>query len=63
MNAGKQKPWARDRITAGFVLDIAPLRLGYRYAMFYHGDREDDYLFGATLAVRLGNDLRRWDDV
>lgn len=58
----EQKPWARDRITAGFVLDIAPLQLGYRYAMFYRGDREDDYMFGATLAVRLGNDLRRWDD-
>ena len=56
-----RKPWAKDRITAGFVLDIRSI-LPYRYAMFYHGDNEDDYLFGASLAVAFSNDLVHWVD-
>ena len=34
----------------------------YKYAMFYHGDNEDEYLFGASLAVAFGNDLINWCD-
>lgn len=57
----EKKPWAKDRITAGFVLDISSIS-PYRYAMFYHGDREDDYLFGASLAVSFSNDLANWSE-
>lgn len=56
-----EKPWAKDRITAGFVLDISQMNTGYKYAMFYHGDMEDDYIFGASLAVVFSNDLKKWD--
>ncbi len=57
----KNKPWAKDRITAGFVIDVSSIS-PYKYAMFYHGDNEDDYLFGATLAVVFSNDLCVWYD-
>ncbi|MBQ9228197.1 MAG: hypothetical protein IJ168_05125 [Eubacterium sp.] len=55
-----KKPWAKDRITAGFVIDISELNLGRKYAMFYHGDNEDRYLYGATLAVATSDDIRSW---
>ncbi|MCM1115028.1 MAG: hypothetical protein NC397_05980 [Clostridium sp.] len=57
----KNKPWAKDRITAGFVLDISEMHMGYKYAMFYHGDMEDNYIFAASLAVAFSNDLKEWD--
>lgn len=57
----EKKPWAKDRITAGFVVDISSIS-PYRYAMFYHGDNEDDYLFGASLAVSFSNDLINWHE-
>lgn len=56
-----EKPWARDRITAGFVLDISTMDIGYKYAMFYHGDMEDNYIFGASLAITFSNDIKQWD--
>ena len=55
----QDKPWAKDRITAGFVIDATSIS-PYKYAMFYHGDNEDDYLFGASLAVTFSNDLKIW---
>ena len=39
-------PWAKDRITAGFVIE----HNGKTY-LFFHGDNEDNYLFGASLAI------------
>lgn len=56
------KPWAKDRITAGFVLDISTFNVPYKYAMFYHGDNEDNYLFGASLAVSFANNFTDWTD-
>ncbi|MCM1286007.1 MAG: hypothetical protein NC213_06235 [Acetobacter sp.] len=56
-----KKPWAKDRITAGFVIDISKMNIGYNYAMFYHGDMEDHYIFGASLAVTFSNDLKIWN--
>jgi len=53
------KPWAKDRITAGFVVDVSSIS-PYKYAMFYHGDNEDDYLFGASVAVAFSNNLSEW---
>ena len=55
----QDKPWAKDRITAGFVTDASSLS-PYKYAMFYHGDNEENYLFGASLAVTFNNDLKNW---
>ena len=55
----QDKPWAKDRITAGFVTDSSSI-LPYKYAMFYHGDNEENYLFGASLAVTFSNDLKNW---
>lgn len=42
--------WAKDRITAGFVLEL-PEEYDSRYALFFHGDNEEKHLFGASLAV------------
>jgi hypothetical protein len=56
------KPWAKDRITAGFVIDIGSINDKYKYAMFYHGDEESNYLFGASLAVAFSNNLYNWVD-
>ncbi len=55
----ENKPWAKDRITAGFVIDVSGVS-PHKYAMFYHGDNEDDYLFGASLAVAFSDDLADW---
>lgn len=57
----EEKPWAKDRITAGFVIELNGI-LPYKYAMFYHGDNEDNYIFGASLAVAFSNDLMNWYD-
>ncbi len=48
--------WAKDRVTAGFVLEL-PEDYKYRYALFFHGDNEEKQLFGASLAVTLFNSL------
>ncbi len=55
----ENKTWAKDRITAGFVIDASSIS-PHKYAMFYHGDNEDDYLFGASLAVAFSDDLADW---
>ncbi len=55
----ENKPWAKDRITAGFVIDVSGVS-PHKYAMFYHGDNEADYLFGASLAVAFSDDLADW---
>lgn len=57
----ENKPWAKDRITAGFVIDASSIS-PYKYAMFYHGDNEDAYLFGASLAVAFSDDLINWSE-
>lgn len=57
----ENKPWAKDRITAGFVIDASSIS-PYKYAMFYHGDNEDAYLFCASLAVAFSDDLINWSE-
>lgn len=57
----QDKPWAKDRISAGFVLEVSNVS-PYKYAMIYHGDNEENYLFGASLAVTFSNDLCVWYD-
>ena len=43
--------WAKDRVTAGFALEHDG-----ELMLFFHGDNEDDYLFGASIAL-----IRRFD--
>lgn len=57
----ENKPWAKDRITAGFVIDTSSIS-PYKYAMFYHRDNEDAYHFGASLAVAFSDDLINWSE-
>lgn len=33
----------------------------YKYIMFFHGDNEDNYLFGASMGVAFSNDLVNWE--
>lgn len=53
--------WAKDRITAGFVLVMSKENFKYKYIMFFHGDNEDDYLFGASMGIAFSNDLVNWE--
>ena len=53
--------WARDRVTAGFFLPREQL-------LFFHGDNEEDFVFGASVAlIRHANlsvlypGLKEWD--
>lgn len=57
----KKWTWAKDRITAGFVLDLTKEKLPFKYAMFFHGDNEDSFLFGASIGIAFGNDLINWE--
>ncbi len=52
--------WAKDRITAGFVLNMSKENFKYKYIMFFHGDNEDNYLFGASMGIAFSNDLVNW---
>ena len=52
----KEWQWAKDRVTAGFVLKL-PNDYKYQYALFFHGDNEEKHLFGASLAVTLFNKI------
>ncbi len=56
-----QWPWAKDRLTAGFVLDLTEVENMGCYLLFFHGDNEDAYPFGATLAMAYGYDLQNWN--
>jgi len=55
-------PWAKDRITAGFILDLAGEPEIGCYLMFYHGDNERDgaFLFGASIGMAVTQDLRNF---
>ena len=48
----EHEPWARDRVTAGFALEHEGQTL-----LFFHGDNEDAYVFGASLALIPSFDL------
>jgi predicted GH43/DUF377 family glycosyl hydrolase len=61
-------PWAKGRITAGFVLDMhtSSIKTGYRYLMFFHGsgpkgEKEGDFDKNASIAVVWSNDLVNWN--
>ena len=57
-------PWAKDRITAGFVYDLTGTGYGHRYCMFFHGDDFDSHFFDASLAVVFFDQLDElWPDI
>lgn len=48
----ESEPWAKDRVTAGFAVEHEGETL-----LFFHGDNEDAYVFGASLALIRHFDL------
>lgn len=62
----RQWPWARGRLTAGFVLDARQLPGVGKYLMFFHGSpyAEDDPRGGfdnlASIGLAWSNDLQEW---
>ena len=52
--------WAKSRITAGFILDMTKVEGMGCYLLFFHGDNEDQYLFGASLAAAYSYNLKDW---
>ncbi len=62
----KDWPWARGRITAGFVLDARQVPAVGRYLMFFHGSRypEEDPRGGfdnfASIGLAWSSDLQAW---
>ena len=63
----KDWPWARGRLTAGFVLDLRHEPTVGKALMFFHGSRfpEEDRRGGfdnfASLGIAWSDDLRHWD--
>ena len=55
-----QWDWAKDRLTAGFVLDLTQVPEVGHYIMFYHGDNEEKYVFGASIAMAYSDDLKNF---
>lgn len=53
----KKWQWAKDRITAGFMLDLSMEDLPFRYALFFHGDDETHSLYGASIGVVFFDEL------
>ena len=60
-----QWPWARGRLTAGFVLDGGPGTPGPRYLMFFHGSgpENEETLFdsNASIGIAYSHDLKAWN--
>lgn len=54
--------WAKDRITAGCLLDLTEVSEVGGYLMFYHGDNEKNgtFLFGASIAMAFTKDLENY---
>ncbi len=55
-----QWAWAKDRVTAGFVLKFPGSAPEHRYILFFHGDNEDvfGHPHGASLAMLFFDDFR-----
>jgi hypothetical protein len=62
-----QWPWAKGRLTAGFVLDARKVPGVERYVMFFHGsdypeaDERGGFDTYSSLAVAWSSDLTCWD--
>ncbi len=61
----KDWPWARGRLTAGFVLDLRGQPGIGRYVMFFHGSGPEDertmFDTHASLGIAWSGDLVTWD--
>ena len=55
-------PWAKDRITAGFLLDMTKEAGAGFYMLFYHGDNERNgtFPFGASIGMAVTKDLKNY---
>lgn len=55
-------PWAKDRITAAFVMDCREVCGMNGYLIFYHGENERDgtFPFGASIAMAYTPDLKHY---
>jgi hypothetical protein len=57
----KDWPWASQRLTAGFVLDLRnDPRVG-KYLMFFHAEPPEGFRKYASLGLAWSDDLLHWD--
>jgi hypothetical protein len=58
-------PWAKGRLTAGFVLDLRREPAVGKAVMFFHGSRypesEGGFYAHASIGFAWSDDLRSWD--
>jgi len=57
-------PWARCRLTAGFVLDLTRHPDVGKYLMFYHATaspRPHEHVGGCSIGIAWSDDLLHWD--
>ena len=58
-------PWARGRLSAGFVLDLRDDQRVGKYLMFFHGSGPEDektmFSTHASLGLAWSEDLASWD--
>ena len=50
----EKEVWAKDRVTAGFVTEYQGEQI-----LFFHGDNEDRYVFGASIAMIRNFDFNK----
>jgi hypothetical protein len=60
----KDWPWAKGRLTAGFVLDLTKTPGVGKYIMFFHGSgpEDEDTMFDnfASIGLAWSDDLKQW---
>lgn len=57
----KDWPWASQRLTAGFVLDLKDDPRVGKYLMFFHGEPPGGFSKYASLGLAWSDDLVHWD--
>ena len=57
----KSWPWARERLTAGFILDGRFEPGLNKYLLFFHGDESSRFPWCASIGVAWSEDLRHWE--
>ncbi len=62
----KNWPWAKERITAGTVLNLKPMPGFGKYVLFFHGsgpltEEAGDFDKNASLGIAWSDDLLEWD--
>lgn len=57
----KHWPWASQRLTAGFVLDLRDDPRVGKYLMFFHGEPPGGFSKYASLGLAWSDDLIHWD--